>query len=696
MSVISLMHPLANLPGYLVEPALRALAVAGITALVMAIVPVRRAGLRLYVWTAVLYAALAMPLLGAFLPRLNVAFPGAGLIPSTWHAASPEVSTPQSQPPAAAPEPSSVVSTASSLSPRPEKPHRDRQRQSITAGVPQGKTVSSSAAYAGSSAAVPPSMLRTILRRIQWKIIVAAIYLLGLSFLLARLILGLWWARRLAHSAQDISVKYFLRKDEIEDERSSTASALLTSRSSLAGLKHPPRLKESALLSVPATVGLRHPVILLPVGWRTWTDDELQAVLAHEISHVARRDALTQLLSLLHRAAFWFSPLPWWLDRQLMELAEQASDEAALAGGADRMLYAETLLGFFARLQSAPGRVRWQALSMANRESAGRAERRVDRILAWKGAAITRKSFVIALIALAAPVIFLAASLGPFIVYAKDQPSLPVRLQSGSVAGSVPTATAPATVTSENAASVLQQDSATTQKSAEHDEQQSSENTNTMNINGGSYTSGPRYVYVRGNSNNVTMSGNDEDLSHARALHKKINGDFIWFERDEKSYVITDPAFMQKVNALFAPEDELAKKQDELGRQQDELGRQQDALGEQMDKATVKVPDITPDLERIRARLKELEASGATQSELGRVQSQIGELQGQIGRLQSQIGTQQSGIGRQQGELGRKQGELGRLQGELGRQQGEIARHAARELRRMFDDAIATGIAKPE
>ena len=40
---------------------------------------------------------------------------------------------------------------------------------------------------------------------------------------------------------------------------------------------------------------------------------------------------LTQRLSLLHRAIFWFSPLAWCLDRRLADLAEQASDEAALS-----------------------------------------------------------------------------------------------------------------------------------------------------------------------------------------------------------------------------------------------------------------------------------------------------------------------------------------------------------------------------
>ena len=67
-----------------------------------------------------------------------------------------------------------------------------------------------------------------------------------------------------------------------------------------------------------------------------------------------RHDALTHCIALLHRAIFWFSPLSWWLPAHIAELAEQASDEAALSGGADRNHYARTLFGFFRNPACAP------------------------------------------------------------------------------------------------------------------------------------------------------------------------------------------------------------------------------------------------------------------------------------------------------------------------------------------------------
>jgi len=100
----------------------------------------------------------------------------------------------------------------------------------------------------------------------------------------------------------------------------------------------------SARISTPFTFGLLMPKILLPEGWDRWSGTRLAIVLAHEHAHVARRDPLVQWLALLSRAAFWFHPLAWWLERHLAALAEEACDAAVLARGHSAADYSECLL----------------------------------------------------------------------------------------------------------------------------------------------------------------------------------------------------------------------------------------------------------------------------------------------------------------------------------------------------------------
>jgi len=134
-------------------------------------------------------------------------------------------------------------------------------------------------------------------------------------------------------------------------------------------------VRESDRVRVPLTVGLLRPVVVLPIGWRGWSGERLAGVLAHERAHAARRDPLGQFLASLYCAACWFHPLAWWLKAHLAELAEAASDEAALAAGGDRAQYAETLLAFFG---AGGGRVRYQGAAMATPRTRAR---RIDRVL---------------------------------------------------------------------------------------------------------------------------------------------------------------------------------------------------------------------------------------------------------------------------------------------------------------------------
>ena len=129
---------------------------------------------------------------------------------------------------------------------------------------------------------------------------------------------------------------------------------------------------ESEIVAVPLTVGWLRPKILLPLEWRKWDRDKLDAVLAHEGAHVQRRDNLVAALAGMNRCVFWFHPLAWMLERKLALLAEQACDEASVAELGDRERYAGLLLEMARVVDGSKGRLRCHALTMASGSHVGR------------------------------------------------------------------------------------------------------------------------------------------------------------------------------------------------------------------------------------------------------------------------------------------------------------------------------------
>jgi beta-lactamase regulating signal transducer with metallopeptidase domain len=95
----------------------------------------------------------------------------------------------------------------------------------------------------------------------------------------------------------------------------------------------------------PAVAGILDPTILLPAGGYldALTGDELEAVLAHELEHVRRRDNLRAFIVQLICTFFWFSPVHRAARRRLVELRERACDDAVLARGCQPDSYLSAL-----------------------------------------------------------------------------------------------------------------------------------------------------------------------------------------------------------------------------------------------------------------------------------------------------------------------------------------------------------------
>ncbi len=101
----------------------------------------------------------------------------------------------------------------------------------------------------------------------------------------------------------------------------------------------------SQLSQEPGIFGIARPVLLLPDGiLDRLTPAQLDAIVAHEMCHVERRDNLTFAMHMAVTCLFWFHPLVWWIGARLVEERERACDEAVLQSGRAAPVYAEGIL----------------------------------------------------------------------------------------------------------------------------------------------------------------------------------------------------------------------------------------------------------------------------------------------------------------------------------------------------------------
>lgn len=268
------------------------------------------------VWSAAVIGHLAIPVFMLLLPAWRIpllpAAPWMSSEPASLIANSPASTVGHSD----ASSPSLIdrpVSGASDKSVAQQKPARSLP--SVPSALPsEGGVVVSSAA--------PSSMSKLG--------IIATIWLVGATLVLLRLALGTWQVGRLARFGA-----------RVEDGAWLSLTQRLANR---LGVSRPLTLLRGDRLAVPVTWGIVYPAVLLPQEADNWSEDQRRFVLVHEMAHVKRFDALTQLLAQFAVAVFWFDPLVWIAAHQMRVEREHACDDYVLRDGTMPSLYAGELL----------------------------------------------------------------------------------------------------------------------------------------------------------------------------------------------------------------------------------------------------------------------------------------------------------------------------------------------------------------
>lgn len=108
------------------------------------------------------------------------------------------------------------------------------------------------------------------------------------------------------------------------------------------------RMIEAEEIASPFTIGLLHPTICLPSGL---SSAQREMVIAHECTHIRRKDNVIKTAAYLARCMHWFNPLAWLAFRMFENDMEISCDETALRklGYECRKDYAKTLLALSSR-----------------------------------------------------------------------------------------------------------------------------------------------------------------------------------------------------------------------------------------------------------------------------------------------------------------------------------------------------------
>jgi|GEM_PF-1762909 len=158
----------------------------------------------------------------------------------------------------------------------------------------------------------------------------AWLWLAGALLLMLRSVLSWWRARGVVtHDFQPL------------DGKLEAAAVSLAARVGATGV----RFRVSARVASALVFGWLKPVVVLPAAaLGRLTGAEIEALLAHELAHVVRRDFLVNLLQTAAECVLFYHPLVWWVSARMREERELCCDDFAVALCRDEVLYSKALL----------------------------------------------------------------------------------------------------------------------------------------------------------------------------------------------------------------------------------------------------------------------------------------------------------------------------------------------------------------
>jgi beta-lactamase regulating signal transducer with metallopeptidase domain len=570
---------------------------------------------------------------------------------------------------------------------------------------------------------------------------VVGLWLAGAALMSLRLAIGLKWVAERTRSDRYTVNHYWQRR--------------LSEMARRFDIPQHVRLGVADLLDSPITAGCWRPIVLVPAALVTgMAPNLLEALLAHELAHIKRRDYLINLIQSAVEIVLFYHPSVWALSRRIRVEREQIADDLAVAMLGQPQILAKAL--------SALDQFQFDTTQLAHAAHGGNLMSRIKRLLrpdvepvSWKMAlpllglcaagavfyahaapqppvppappALIAVAELPALSVLPAlPAAPAAAALpawpalpaGPALPdlpalpaapALRDLPALPVA-PAAPAAPAMAEAPAPAAPAAPAAPLAAPPAPAAPASTWERD--------------------GSAYAIVRNGNDHMTVSANRKDLANVAALRRAVSGDFIWFRDGDKAYLIQDPALIAKVRQVWEPADRIGAQMDEQGkkmeqhskvmdaigarleaaardsasgperdmarqhRAMEQVARQQEAIGRRMEQIAREL-ERDPDRDKLRSFREQQEKLRAEMVPLSKQMAQFQrDIAAQTAKLQAAEAPMRE-LDRKMAEASRPMAELGARMGVLSRQQAQASREAERAMKALVRGAVASGAAKP-
>lgn len=101
---------------------------------------------------------------------------------------------------------------------------------------------------------------------------------------------------------------------------------------------------ECKWLQAPAVIGWFRPVVFLPLtAMMGLSEEQLEAVIAHELAHIHRFDPFVNVFQVCVETLLFYHPAIWWLNRKIRSEREHCCDDMAVAFCGNAVEYARAL-----------------------------------------------------------------------------------------------------------------------------------------------------------------------------------------------------------------------------------------------------------------------------------------------------------------------------------------------------------------